>query len=83
VINVVNRHKDEAIATDIRSITGAFTGSATVSSVTSPDVANLPYTYEARDSYAPKTEQVAAQGTSLHYSFPAHSFTQIVVSVAR
>ncbi len=83
VINVVNRHKDEAIATDIQCVAGAFTGTATVSLVTSDDITNKPYTYEARDTYAPKTEQVAAQGTTLHYSFPAHSFTQIVVGVSR
>ena len=83
VINVVNRHKDQAIATDIQSVTGAFAGTATVTLITSDDVSNKPYTYEARDTYAPKTEQVAAGGSTLHYTFPAHSFTQIVVGVNR
>jgi alpha-N-arabinofuranosidase len=83
VINVVNRHKDETIATDIQSVTGVFTGTATVSLVTSDDISNKPYTYEARDTYAPKTEQVAANGSTIHYVFPAHSFTQIVVGVNR
>lgn len=83
IINVVNRHKDEAIATDIQNVAGAFTGTATVSLLTSDDITNKPYTYEARDTYAPKTEQVAAQGAKLHYVFPAHSFTQIVVGVDR
>ncbi len=83
MINVVNRHKDEAIATDIQSITGNFAGNATVSLITSDDVTNKPYTYEARETYAPKTEQIAASGSTLHYNFPAHSFTQIVVGVNR
>jgi len=83
VINVVNRHKDEPIATDIQGIAGAFTGTALVSLVTSDDVANKPYTFEARDSYPPKTEQLPAKGTTIHYVFPAHSFTQIVVGVDR
>ena len=83
VINVVNRHKDQAIATDIRSVTGTFTGTATVSLVTSDDTSNRPYAYEARDTYLPKTEQVPASGATLHYVFPAHSFTQIVVGVDR
>jgi alpha-N-arabinofuranosidase len=83
VINVVNRHKDESIATDIQSIAGAFVGTATVSVIASEDVANKPYTYEARDTYPPKVETFTASGTTLHYIFPAHSFTQIVVSVAR
>jgi alpha-N-arabinofuranosidase len=81
VINVVNRHKDEPIATDIQSVTGGFTGTATVSQIASDDVKNTPYTYEARDSYAPKVSDLAASGATLHYTFPAHSFTQIVVSV--
>jgi alpha-N-arabinofuranosidase len=83
VINVINRHKDEAIATDIQSVAGAFTGTATVSLITSDDITNKPDTYEARDTYAPKTEQVPAKGATLHYAFPAHSFTQIVVGVDR
>lgn len=81
VINVVNRHKDEAITTDIRSVAGAFSGTATVSRIASADVENKPYTYEARDSYPPKTEQIAANGATLHCVFPAHSFTQIVVNI--
>jgi len=82
VINVVNRHKDQPIATDIQSIVGTFTGTATISQIVGP-VDNQPFTYEARDTYAPKTEQLAASGATLHYNFPAHSFTQIVVNVNR
>ena len=83
VINVVNRHKDEAIDTDIQSVAGTFTGTATVSQIASDNTSNKPYTYEARDSYQPKTEQLLASGRMLHYAFPAHSFTQIVVGVDR
>jgi alpha-N-arabinofuranosidase len=83
VINVVNRHKDKAIATDIQSITGAFGGTATVSQIASDDLDNKPYTYEARDTYTPKSEQVSTNGSTIHFAFPAHSFTQIVVGVDR
>ena len=83
VINIVNRHKDEAIATDIQSTAGTFAGPATVSLITSDDLTNQPYTYEARDAYAPKSEQVPTNGATIHYVFPAHSFTQIVVGVER
>jgi len=83
IINVVNRHKDEAISADIASVAGAFTGNATVTQILSNDITNAPYTYEARDTYAPKTSEIAAQGSTLQYSFPAHSFTQIVVGVGR
>jgi alpha-N-arabinofuranosidase len=83
VINVVNRHKTDAITTDIQSVTGVFAGSAKISQIASDDITNQPYTYEARDTYSPKTEELPANGSSLHYVFPAHSFTQIVVDVNR
>jgi len=83
VLNVVNRHKTDAIATDISSVAGAFTGAASVSQIASDDITNQPYTYEARDTYAPKVSELPAAGPTLHFSFPAHSFTQIVVGVNR
>ena len=72
-----------SLATDIQSVTGRFAGPASVSLIISDDVTDKPYSDVARDTYVPKTEQVAAQGATLHYSFPAHSFTQIVVGVSR
>jgi alpha-N-arabinofuranosidase len=79
----VNRSKDQAIATDVESTSGAFAGTASITKVTSDDVTNKPYAYEARDTYVPKTETLAANGTTIHYEFPAHSFTQIVANVER
>lgn len=81
IINVVNRHKDEAITADITGVAGVFTGTATVAQILSDDITNAPYTYEARDSYAPKVSELPAKGATLRTSFPAHSFTQIVVGV--
>lgn len=83
IINVVNRHKDDAIAADIGSTAGTFSGTAQVTQILSDDISNKPYTYEDRDSYAPKVSEFAAGGTTLNYSFPAHSFTQIVVGMER
>jgi alpha-N-arabinofuranosidase len=83
VVNVVNRHRDEAIATDIESVAGSFEGTAEISLITSPDVDNKPYRYEDRDAYAPKMETLPASGKVLRYAFPPHSFTQIVVGVQR
>jgi alpha-N-arabinofuranosidase len=83
VINVVNRHKTDAIATEIHSVTGHFAGTAQVSLIDSTEIDHQPYTYEARDTYPPKTEQTPATGSTLRHVFPAHSFTQIVVSVDR
>jgi len=83
VLNVVNRHKDQAIETSVESVADSFTGMAEVSLITSSDVDNKPYTYEDRGTYAPKTETLPASGKAFRYSFPPHSFTQIVVGVER
>ena len=82
IVNVVNRHKDQAIETDLQSLVGSFNGNATVSLIASDDVSNKPYTYEDRAAYPPKTEQLPAKGNTFHYVFPAHSFTQIVIGLA-
>ncbi|MFT3782815.1 MAG: alpha-L-arabinofuranosidase C-terminal domain-containing protein [Nibricoccus sp.] len=83
VINVVNRHKDEAIETEVRCVSGSFGDSAKVNSITSEDVLNKPYTYEARESYAPKVDKISMKDGAFRHAFPAHSFTQIVVGLER
>jgi alpha-N-arabinofuranosidase len=83
VINVVNRHRDEAIEAEIQSVAGSFTSAAQATLITSPDVDDKPYTYENRDAYPPKTETVPASGRTLRFEFPPHSFTQVVVNVER
>ena len=83
VINVVNRHKTDAIETDIESVAGAFTGKAAISTIDSDDLTTTTWSYAARESYVPKATETGANGRTLRYSFPAHSFTQIVVGVDR
>ncbi|HEU5080335.1 MAG TPA: alpha-L-arabinofuranosidase C-terminal domain-containing protein [Opitutaceae bacterium] len=83
VINVVNRHKTDVIETDIFNSSGTFSGRAEVSQILSEDVDNKPYTFEQRENYAPKVSEMSASGASLHFAFPAHSFTQIIVHVER
>jgi alpha-N-arabinofuranosidase len=80
VLNVVNRNMDEAIATEIISDTGQFTGDASVSVIQADDV-DARYTWEKRDAYAPATSNVRADGRSFRYAFAPHSFTQIRVRV--
>ncbi|HEY3756124.1 MAG TPA: alpha-L-arabinofuranosidase C-terminal domain-containing protein [Opitutaceae bacterium] len=81
VINVVNRNRDEAIATDIESVTGQFSGNATVARITGDGPEDKPYSYEARDSYPPNVTVVPASGPNFRCEFPPHSLTQIVVGV--
>ena len=81
-INVVNRHRDEAITTDIISQTGTFTGAFEVYEVNGPDV-------KAQNDYDQelvKTEQkdnVSASGSQFTYTFPAHSFTMLKGQIQR
>lgn len=79
VINVVNRSRDQAITADIRNAAGAFAGPATASLITSPDTDNRPYSWAARDTYAPIVKTIPVNGPGLVFEFPAHSFTQLVV----
>lgn len=81
VINVVNRNMEEAIGTRIISDTGDFGGTARIHTINSDDV-NARYTYEERDRYLPVTSTLETDGNSFSYSFPAHSFTQIVAEIA-
>jgi alpha-N-arabinofuranosidase len=75
-INVVNRNKDKTIAADISSISGVFTGKAEAELVAG-DSLNEPFVFDRRESYKPLTKEIRAEGNTLTFSFPAHSFTQI------
>ena len=81
VINVVNRNMEEPIETTIISDTGTFTGSAKISTINA-DNFNAPYTYQDRDNYLPATSTIETHEKSFNYSFPAHSFTQIIVELS-
>ena len=78
-INVVNRHKEKSITTDILSSSGEFKGKAEASLLNFP--LDEKFTYDKEEQYKPETEQINTQGNRLSCSFPAHSFTQIKVQV--
>jgi alpha-N-arabinofuranosidase len=80
VINVVNRNMEKAIATNIISDTGEFSGTAAISTINS-DVAEAPYSINNKDDYQPATFTIETDGDSFTHSFPAHSFTQIKVEI--
>jgi len=80
IINVVNRHKDEAIETEIISISDNFSGKATAKEIYSKDLKET-YTYEKREGYIPVPKEISAGSSKITYSFPPHSFTQIMVGV--
>ena len=80
ILNVVNRHEHDAITTDIVSDSGDFTSEASVQEVYSEDPKE-PYTYARKDDYIPKTKTISTDKSKMTYSFPPHSFTQIIVGM--
>jgi alpha-N-arabinofuranosidase len=80
VINVVNRHKEKAIATEIVSSSGTFAGKAIVEEINSDDI-QAPYTIDKQKHYVPVPKEIEARGHKFIYSFPAHSFTQIMAKI--
>ena len=74
ILAVVNRHKDNAIATDIQLQEGSFGGKLSVFEVNADDV-------KAQNDFGKEIvktvekPQLNAQGQKVTYSFPAHSFT--------
>lgn len=81
-INVVNRHKDRSITTDIINNSGVFAGKAEASIINSESIEE-PFSFDKKDQYLPQVKEVKTQGNKISYSFPAHSFTQIKVEVRK
>ncbi len=80
VINVVNRHKEKAIATAIVSTSGTFVPKARVEEINGEDI-HAPYTFDKQKEYVPVPKEIDTKGHEFTYSFPAHSFTQITVKI--
>ncbi len=74
VIAVVNRHKDEAIRTDIISQKGEFTGAFEVFEVNGPDVKST-NDFNKNEVKTVKKEAIKTGDTSFTYTFPPHSLT--------
>jgi len=81
-VNVVNRHKDDAITTEIINNSGGFTGKAEVSLINS-DSLNTAFTFDKQSEYIPLKKEIDAKGNKIIHTFPAHSFTQIKVGVKK
>lgn len=81
-INVVNRHKDKSITTDIISTSASFTGKAEVHQINSEKL-DEPFTYDNQEKYKPVVKEIKVDGNKVTYSFPAHSITQIKIGVKK
>ncbi|HWJ92928.1 MAG TPA: alpha-L-arabinofuranosidase C-terminal domain-containing protein [Flavisolibacter sp.] len=82
VINVVNRHKDKALSTEIISQSGNFSGKPSVTEINAIDL-NEPFSISKQQQYIPTAKEAPVQGNKIVYAFPPHSFTQIIVQINR
>jgi len=79
-INVVNRHKDKSITTDISSSSGKFSGRAEVSMIAAKELQEA-FSFDKQTEYVPVKKDVEIKGDGLSYTFPPHSFTQVKITV--
>jgi len=79
IVNVVNRHETNALASDVVLQSGEFTGTATVKQINAETVASA--NTRTREAVAITSKEIQFQGTKISFSFPAHSFTQMLIPV--
>jgi alpha-L-arabinofuranosidase len=77
-INVVNRHKDKAITTEIISNSGDFAGKAEATLFVGNSLDEA-FTFDKQSQYVPVPKEIKTEKNKITYSFPAHSYTQIKV----
>ncbi len=80
VVNVVNRHRDQAIEAELEAEDKQFSGPVAVSEVNGPDI-------KAENDFGKTTvktteRSATASGNKLRYSFSAHSYTMLKVKLA-
>ena len=75
VLNVVNRHLDQAIDVDFEAETGKFSGSFEVAEVTGPDIKAENTFGSTKVQSVRKTAPV--NGSRLSYRFAPHSYTML------
>ena len=79
VVNVVNRNETNAITSDILLQSGDYTGNATVNEVNGESVTST--NTKTNEAVSIATKEIQFNGNKINCSFPAHSFTQMLVPV--
>ncbi len=74
-INIVNRHRDQAIPTEFLIEDKQFSGAVEAIEVNAADI-KAENNFDA-SPVKPAPQSAAAQGNTLHYSFPPHSYTML------
>jgi alpha-L-arabinofuranosidase len=82
IICVVNRHKDQAITTDIISQSGPFSGVMKVYEVNGPDIKSM-NDFNSEIVKTVEKPDVKVKGDIVTYSFAPHSFTMLRCSVKK
>jgi len=80
MICVVNRNKDKAIATDIISQKGEFSGNMKVFEVNGPNIKSM-NDFEKEEVKTVEKDDIKVRGNKITYSFPPHSFTLLKCEV--
>jgi alpha-L-arabinofuranosidase len=80
IINVVNRHQDQAIETTISNQFGKLGTKAAIYEVNSKSLSDENSVTEQKVKTVERTLNVS--GDSFAYSFPAHSFTQLKIKLS-
>lgn len=81
IINVVNRSEDKAVETVIQNQFGMLAGKADITEVNSKNIYDENNANEQK--VMPVNKQMILKGNEFSYSFPAHSFTQIILKIKK
>ncbi len=79
VVNVVNRHETNAITADVILQSGEYTGNATVKEINADSVTAT--NSRTREAVAIASKDIQFSGNKIAYTFPAHSFTQMLIPI--
>jgi len=79
VINVVNRSETDAITSDIMLQSGEYTGNATIKEINGESITAT--NTKTNEAVAIATKEIQFSGNDIKYSFPAHSFAQMLIPV--
>jgi alpha-N-arabinofuranosidase len=82
IINVINRHKENAINAEIINTAGGLTGRAEATLIAGNSL-NESFTFDKQALYVPLSKEVVIDKSKITYSFPAHSFTQIKIELKK
>ena len=79
VVNVLNRHETQDIATDIVLQSGEYTGAGKAHEINGATVQST--NTRTQEDVKIVTKDIKFKGNSVRYSFPAHSLTQLEIPI--